>query len=111
MRKNVEISDEKINEFLEQFYGYFESGYAFEEFVEADASRPIILIDGKALVESCIDNEIGFVFTHVFSKNAMDVLKDESDDLLQTSDHIMKKCSLYLKKCNPFPNAGIFFET
>lgn len=175
MRKNIEISDEKINEFLEQFYGYFESGYAFEEFlkvylekigldevvvtqrsadggidleairygvgglagadavdyyvqakrnkpgttipiekvralrgvmpsgskgifittagyskktqefVDADSSRPIILIDGKALVESCIDNEIGFVFTPVFSKNAMDVLKDASDDLYQDS--------------------------
>lgn len=173
MRKNIEISDEKINEFLEQFYGYFESGYAFEEFlkvylekigldevvvtqrsldggidleairygvgglagtdsveyyvqakrnkpgtsipiekvralrgvmpsgskgifvttagyskktqefVDADTSRPIILIDGKALVESCIDNEIGFVFTPVFSKDAMDALKDSSDDLPQ----------------------------
>ena len=177
MRKNIEISDEKINEFLEQFYGYFESGYAFEEFlkvylekigldevvvtqrssdggidleairygvgglagadavdyyvqakrnkpgttipiekvralrgvmpsgskgifittagyskktedfVEADPSRPIILIDGKALVESCIDNEIGFVFTPVFSKNAMDALKDLSDDLPQENSN------------------------
>ena len=34
MRKNIEISEEKINEFLEQFYGYFESGYAFEEFLK-----------------------------------------------------------------------------
>ena len=34
MRKNIEISDEKISEFLEQFYGYFESGYAFEEFLK-----------------------------------------------------------------------------
>jgi restriction system protein len=173
MRKNIEISDEKLREFLEQFYGYFENGYAFEEFlkvyleklgldevvvtqrssdggvdleairygvggldgadsveyyvqakrnkpdtsipiekvralrgvmpsgskgifvttagyskktqefVDADPSRPIILIDGKALVESCIDNEIGFVFTPVFSKNAMDALKDSSDDLPQ----------------------------
>ncbi len=175
MRKNIEISKDKINEFVEQFYGYFESGYAFEEFlkvylekigldevvvtqrssdggidleairygvgglagadsvdyyvqakrnkpgtsipiekvralrgvmpsgskgifittagyskktqefVDADPSRPIILIDGKALVESCIDNEIGFVFTPVFSKNAMDALKDISDDLLPES--------------------------
>ncbi|MBD5444556.1 MAG: restriction endonuclease [Lachnospiraceae bacterium] len=174
MRKNIEISDEKISEFLEQFYEYFESGYAFEEFlkvyletigldevvvtqrssdggidleairygvggfagadavdyyvqakrnkprttipiekvralrgvmpsgskgifittanyskkteefVNADPTRPIILIDGKALVESCIDNEIGFVFTPVFSKNAMDALKNEADDLLQS---------------------------
>ena len=177
MRKNIEISDEKINEFLEQFYGYFESGYAFEEFLkvylekigldevvvtqrssdggidleairygvgglagadsveyyvqvkrnkpgtsipiekvralrgvmpsgskgifittagyskktqefaDADPSRPIILIDGKALVESCIDNEIGFVFTPVFSKNAMDALKDSSDDLHQENNN------------------------
>ncbi len=34
MRKNIEISDEKISEFLEQFYGYFENGYAFEEFLK-----------------------------------------------------------------------------
>ena len=34
MRKNIEISDEKITEFLEQFYSYFESGYAFEEFLK-----------------------------------------------------------------------------
>lgn len=35
------------------------------EFVDTDFSKPIILIDGKALVESCIDNEIGFVFTPI----------------------------------------------
>ena len=177
MRKNIEISEDKINEFLEQFYGYFESGYAFEEFlkgylekigldevvvtqrssdggidleairygvgglagadsveyyvqakrnkpgiiipiekvralrgvmpsgskgifittakfskktqefVDADPTRPIILIDGKALVESCIDNEIGFVFTPVFSKSAMDALKDTSDDLQQENSN------------------------
>lgn len=177
MRKNIEISEDKINEFLEQFYGYFESGYAFEEFlkvylekigldevvvtqrssdggidleairygvgglagadsveyyvqakrnkpgtiisiekvralrgvmpsgskgifittagyskktqefVDADPTRPIILIDGKALVESCIDNEIGFVFTPVFSKSAMDALKDTSNDLQQENSN------------------------
>ena len=178
MRKNIEISEEKIEEFLEQFYGYFENGYAFEEFlkvylekigldevivtqrssdggidleairygvgglagadsveyyvqakrnkpgttipiekvralrgvmpsgskgifittagyskktqefVDADPSRPIILIDGKALIESCIDTEIGFVFTPVFSKNAMDELKDTSDDLQQDNSNL-----------------------
>lgn len=46
MRKNIEISEEKINEFLEQFYGYSKKT---QEFAEADSSRPIILIDGKAL--------------------------------------------------------------
>ena len=178
MRKNIEISGEQIKEFLEQFYGYFESGYAFEEFlkvylekigldevvvtqrssdggidleairygvgglagadsveyyvqakrnkpgttipiekvralrgvmpsgskgifvttagytkktqefVDSDPSRPIILIDGKALVESCIDNEIGFVFTPVFSKATMDALKDTSDDLQQENRNL-----------------------
>ena len=34
MRKNIEISEEKMNEFLEQFYGYFENGYVFEEFLK-----------------------------------------------------------------------------
>lgn len=171
MRKNIELSDEQLKEFVNQFYSYFESGYAFEEFlkvylekigldevvitqrssdggidleavrygvgglagadsvdyyvqakrnkpgttipiekvralrgvmpsgskglfittagysgktiefVDADPTRPIILIDGKTLVESCIDNEIGFVFIPVFSKSAMDTLKDSSDDV------------------------------
>ncbi len=171
MRKNIDISEEQIEKFLEQFYGYFQDGYAFEEFlkvylekigldevivtqrssdggidlkavrygvggldevdsidyfvqakrntpgtsiniekvralrgvmpsgskgifittanfskktvefIDADMSRPIILIDGKRLVESCIDNEIGVVFTPVFSKAAMDALKDNSDDI------------------------------
>lgn len=58
-----------------------------QEFVDADPTRPIILIDGKALVESCIDNEIGFVFTPVFSKSAMDALKDTSDDLQQENSN------------------------
>lgn len=181
MGKNIEISNEKISEFLEQFYGYFESGYAFEkflkvylekigldevivtqrsldggidleavrygvggfdgadavdyfvqakknklgtttpiekvrafrgvmpsgskgifittasyskkteEFIEKDPSRPIILIDGKSLVESCIDNEIDFVFTPVFSKDAMDALKDETDDLVKEDGTIAEE--------------------
>lgn len=179
MRKNIEISEEQIEKFLKQFYGYFENGYTFEEFLKIylekigldevvttqrssdggidlkavrygvggldgadavdyyvqakrnnpnttiniekvralrgvmpsgskgifittagfskktmefvgnDVSRPIILIDGKKLVESCIDNEIGFVFTPVFSKSAMDALNDFSDDIsLSKSDEV-----------------------
>lgn len=178
MRKNIEMSNEKTDEFIKQFYKYFETGYAFEEFlkvylekigldevvvtqksndggiglvavrygvggfagadtvdyfiqakrnkpgttipiekvralrgvmpsgskgifittanysagtkefVDEDKSRPIILIDGKTLVESCIDNEIGFTFTPVFSKNAMDALKDEIDDLVNEDGSI-----------------------
>ena len=62
-----------------------------EEFVDADPSRPIILINGKSLVESCIDNEIGFVFTPVFSKNVMDALKDESDDLVKEDETVAEE--------------------
>lgn len=40
-----------------------------------DPSKPVILIDGKALIESCIDHEIGFVFTPSFSKAAMDSVR------------------------------------
>lgn len=178
MRKNIELSNEQLNKFVNEFYSYFENGYAFEEFLKVylekigldevvvtqrssdggidleavrygvgglagadsvdyyvqakrnkpgttipiekvralrgvmpsgskgvfittagyshktlefvndDPSRPIILIDGKTLVESCIDNEIGFVFTPVFSKSAMDELKDTRDDIPCEEDFI-----------------------
>ena len=200
MRKNIEISDKKISEFLEQFYGYFESGYAFEEFlkvylekigldevvvtqrssdgridleavrygvggfagadavdyfvqakrnkpgttipiekvralrgvmpsgskgifittasyskkteefVDVDPSRPIILIDGKSLVESCIDNEIGFVFTPVFSKNAMDALKNEADDLVKEDGTIAKNRGYLAGVTDLYKESGLIAE-
>ena len=165
MRKNTELSKEQIKKFVEQFYGYFDTGYIFEEFLKIylekigldevhitqrsrdggvdlkairngiggfsdsdmveyyvqakrykpdssisvskirelkgtisfghkgifittarfsadaireannDISKPVILIDGKQLILSCIDNEIGFVFEPVFNEKAMDMLK------------------------------------
>ncbi len=179
MRKNIELTEVQLGEFLEQFYQYFKTGYEFEEFlkiylekigldevsvtqrskdggidlkairngiggfsdadsveyyvqakrnkpdttisvtkirelkgtipvgnkgifittakfsndavVEAnnDLSRPIILIDGKKLIESCIDNEIGFVFKPVFSKVAMDLLKVGS--ISQVENKVVKQ--------------------
>lgn len=44
-----------------------------EEFGE-DQVTPIILIDGKTLVNSCIDNELGFVYKPYFSKQYLDRL-------------------------------------
>lgn len=67
-----------------------------EEFADADPSRPIILIDGKSLVESCIDNEIGFVFAPVFSKNAMDALKEEFNDFVK-EDGTMAEANVGVK--------------
>ncbi len=37
-----------------------------------DLSKPIILIDGKALIDSCIEKEIGFSYKPIFSKSIMD---------------------------------------
>ncbi len=36
-----------------------------------DISKPIVLVDGKKLIESCIDNEIGFIFTPIFNKESL----------------------------------------
>ena len=38
-----------------------------------DPSKPVVAISGKALVMSCIDNEIGFLFKPMFSKTQMDL--------------------------------------
>lgn len=37
-----------------------------------DPSRPVIEINGKSLVMSCVDNQIGFLFKPFFSKEQMD---------------------------------------
>jgi restriction system protein len=39
---------------------------------QIDPSRPIIVVDGKELVSTCIEKEIGFTFKPVFSKTALD---------------------------------------
>lgn len=54
------------------------------DFAKADPSRPIILIDGKSLLESCIDHEIGFVYKPVFSKEVMDELRNTNAALPAT---------------------------
>lgn len=45
-----------------------------------DPSKPAVLIDGKLLVTSCIDNEIGFIFKPIFSKIEMDAILNKSDN-------------------------------
>ena len=37
-----------------------------------DPSKPVVLISGKALIQSCIDNGIGFTFKPIFSQQQMD---------------------------------------
>ena len=43
-----------------------------------DPSKPVVAISGKALVMSCIDNEIGFLFKPVFSKTQMDLFLNKT---------------------------------
>lgn len=39
---------------------------------ENDPSKPVVTIDGKALVMSCIDHQIGFLYKPIFSKKQLD---------------------------------------
>lgn len=45
-----------------------------------DPTKPVIIIDGKALVTSCIDNEIGFLFKPIFSANQMNTFLHKNDN-------------------------------
>lgn len=48
------------------------SDKAKAEAQQADPIRPIIVVDGKELISTCIEKEIGFTFKPVFSKTALD---------------------------------------
>lgn len=43
-----------------------------------DPSKPVVVINGKALVTSCIDNEIGFIFKPIFSSKQMDLFLNKN---------------------------------
>lgn len=47
------------------------------EFGRNDSSRPIIFIDGKKLIQSCIDNNIGFKSKPVFDSKILDDMLEE----------------------------------
>ena len=44
-----------------------------------DPSKPVVVISGRALVMSCIDNEIGFLFKPIFSKKQMDLFLNRTN--------------------------------
>lgn len=52
-----------------------------------DPSKPVVIINGKSLVTSCIDSQIGFIFKPVFSTKQMDafVKKNKSENTVETS--------------------------
>ena len=54
-----------------------------------DLSKPVVLIDGKKLVMSCIDNEIGFIYKPVFSKSEMDSVTQNNTEAMP-DEHIIR---------------------
>lgn len=64
-----------------------------------DPSKPVVVIDGKALVMSCIDHQIGFLFKPVFSKKQMDKFLQKNDNLhLEINDSINSVFQDYIEK-------------
>lgn len=67
------------------------------EFSKDSSDRPIILIDGKTLVESCIDKGLGFKVKPVFSKENLDYLmkkegkKEVSLNTIEDSEEYIRK--------------------
>ena len=56
------------------------SDRAKREGVEVDSSRPIIVVDGKELVTTCIERGIGFTFKPIFSTLAFDSLMKKQNN-------------------------------
>ena len=59
---------------------------------KTDFSRPIVLIDGASLIQSCIEKEIGFVYKPVFSSANLDMQfkkdKTEKKQDKSTPEHL-----------------------
>ncbi len=62
-----------------------------------DPSKPVVLINGESLVTSCIDNEIGFVYKPLFSKNQMDKFMKNKKNELPTENEQEKSIN-YIEK-------------
>ena len=185
MKKNIELSNEQVNEYLQELYECFENGYQFEEFLKTylekigldeisitqrsrdggidltavrpgvgnfsdadtvhyyiqakrndpsstisvtkvrelkgtipfsqkgifittakfskdaitesnnDPSKSVVLIDGKKLIESCIDNELGFIFVPVFKK---ELIKDLLINNVDVNETISSNVSISVDK-------------
>lgn len=76
------------------------SDFTNDAIIEAgnDPSKPVVIISGKSLVMSCIDNEIGFLFKPIFSIKQMDLFlnkksKNQSSILssTETTGYIIEK--------------------
>lgn len=85
------------------------------KFGHKDSSRPIICIDGKKLVQGCIDKNIGFKSKPVFEPRILDRIL-EQEQVLQTEvgdskNAIKKKISLNDVRARILPIPRTIFET
>lgn len=68
------------------------SDMARQDALSFDQQRSIIVIDGKELVRSCIDNELGFAYKPVFSRVALDLLMPtDTDEAAEDEIYIEKQ--------------------
>lgn len=54
-----------------------------------DPSKPVVIINGKSLVESCIDHGIGFTFKPIFSLKQMNEFINREKAILKGSNNII----------------------
>ncbi len=63
-----------------------------------DPSKPVVLVDGEALLRSCIDNQIGFVYLPKFSKKEMDKFLNKKDKTILNSYKNIDVDIIYIDK-------------
>lgn len=63
-----------------------------------DISKPVVLVDGRSLVQSCIDNGIGFIFKPVFSLEKMNKLLNKDKVAKKNLNPIENNYSDYIEK-------------
>ena len=56
-----------------------------------DPSKPVVLINGKSLITSCIDKQIGFIFKPIFSSKQMDTFIKKNKSEIQSKTDIENK--------------------
>lgn len=58
-----------------------------------DPTKPVVMINGRTLIMSCIDNQIGFLFKPIFSKTQMDLFikKYISKNNILPSENLIEK--------------------
>ena len=79
-----------------------------------DSFRPIILINGKRLIDNCIDNELGMLYKPVFSKISIDNLISREKELTENisdSIHVEKLISKNDIRARILPIPSVILET